>query len=894
MNARLAAALADRYRIERELGQGGMATVYLARDLRHDRDVAIKVLREDLAASLGGGRFLREIKIAAQLQHPNILPLLDSGEADGFLFFVMPYVRGQSLRDRLAREGELPVHEALRLITEVVDALATAHAEGVVHRDIKPDNVMLSGRHALVTDFGVAKAVSEATGRNTITTIGVALGTPAYMSPEQAAADPHVDHRSDIYSVGVMAYEMLCGRPPFTGSTPQQVLAAHMTEAPEPPSARRDAISPALDQVILTCLAKRAADRYQTADELLAALEPLATPSTGITPAATRPMAPMRRRRWWIGAGAAAVAIAAVALVWRHRAAAPSAPVTLDRMQLTTSGYASNPVVSPDGKQVVYTEQPCDPGGPKCIQRLVVEDVASGAKQPLVDSAASVSAVAWSPTGEWIIVQLLRPGQGNPSTFAIISHLGGTPVWLSGAASFTGHGDTVLVETNWLLKAGQPAYLRSYVPPWTQPMDSVVLQRPADAFSLRSLRVSPTGRWIAANWDLVGQRGSVLTIHDRQGRRVASRTVGRWAPVWNAAGTALLHGISVRGQGAVARIRVDPRTGALGTTDTIGISTRDWEPALSVSADGSVMTYDDGSAGASQLWTLAATGSERVPQRRRMVISGASLADGRITPDGATVIYATETAAGSQTEVQYAAVPFAGGAPHAVTPPLRGLVGARITSDSRHLIVGTRATGANSLLTSYDLATGRPTATAQVADTRYFLRPAGAGDVAVVTGSRITIFDDLLRELRRIVLPDSLGRINGAFGSARGPGLGLFIEPPDPSPLVRSDGNYHTPVDTVTASGGVRPAWTMAITRGSGFWWEDDGSLLWLGSTAADPVTAVYRSPPGGGPQERLGPVPVSNATNFDFSADGKRGVATVTPYVSNIWLLKNFAPAMR
>ena len=290
MSERLAAALADRYRIERELGAGGMATVYLAEDLKHQRKVAVKVLREDLTASLGGGRFLREIKIAAQLQHPNILPLLDSGEADGFLFYVMPYVAGQSLRERLGREGELPVHEAVRLITEVVDALAHAHEHGVVHRDIKPDNVMLSGRHALVTDFGVAKAISEATGRNTVTTLGVAVGTPSYMSPEQAAADPNIDHRSDIYAVGVMAYELLTGRPPFTGGTPQQVLAAHLTEAPDPVVKKRPAIPPTLDAIILRCLAKRPADRFQSAQDLLAQLEPLATPSGGMTPAATRPM----------------------------------------------------------------------------------------------------------------------------------------------------------------------------------------------------------------------------------------------------------------------------------------------------------------------------------------------------------------------------------------------------------------------------------------------------------------------------------------------------------------------------------------------------------------------------------------------------------------------------
>ncbi len=191
-----------------------MATVYLAEDLKHHRKVAVKVLRSEIAAALGPERFLREIAIAAQLQHPHILTLIDSGEADSFLYYVMPYVEGESLRVKLAREGELPINEALRVLREVVDALKHAHQHGLVHRDIKPDNVLLSDDHAVVTDFGVAKAVSEATGRQQLTTAGVALGTPAYMAPEQAAADPNVDHRADIYAVGVLAYEMLSGRSP--------------------------------------------------------------------------------------------------------------------------------------------------------------------------------------------------------------------------------------------------------------------------------------------------------------------------------------------------------------------------------------------------------------------------------------------------------------------------------------------------------------------------------------------------------------------------------------------------------------------------------------------------------------------------------------------------------
>ncbi|MBT8396453.1 MAG: protein kinase, partial [Gemmatimonadetes bacterium] len=286
---RLKAALADRYEIERELGEGGMATVYLARDLKHERNVALKVLRPELAATVGPDRFLQEVRVTANLQHPHILPLFDSGEADGFLYYVMPYLEGESLRDRLAREGELPVAEAVKILREVTDALAAAHDVGVVHRDIKPDNIMLSGRHVVVADFGVAKAVSEATGRHELTTKGVALGTPAYMAPEQAAANEHIDHRADIYAVGAMGYELLSGRPPFTGMTAQQVLAAHVTEAPRPVTELRDTVPVGLGDVLMRCLAKKPADRWQNAEELLQQLEFFATPGTGVTPAQTQP-----------------------------------------------------------------------------------------------------------------------------------------------------------------------------------------------------------------------------------------------------------------------------------------------------------------------------------------------------------------------------------------------------------------------------------------------------------------------------------------------------------------------------------------------------------------------------------------------------------------------------
>ena len=315
---RLRSALADRYEIDREVGSGGMATVYLATDVRHERRVALKVLRPELAATLGPERFLQEVRVTANLQHPHILPLFDSGEADGFLFYVMPYIEGESLRDRLAREGELPVPEAARLLRDVVDALGAAHAMGVVHRDIKPENILVSGRHALVTDFGVAKAVSEATGRHRLTTMGVALGTPTYMAPEQAAADTNIDHRADIYAVGAVAYELLTGHPPFTGRSPQQLLSAHVTEAPRPVTEARSAVPAGLETLVMRCLEKKPADRWQRAEEMLPVLETFATPSAGITPTGMTPVPQGPSRSVpWAGVGAAAGVVAALAAaVW--------------------------------------------------------------------------------------------------------------------------------------------------------------------------------------------------------------------------------------------------------------------------------------------------------------------------------------------------------------------------------------------------------------------------------------------------------------------------------------------------------------------------------------------------------------------------------------------------
>jgi eukaryotic-like serine/threonine-protein kinase len=285
-----------------------MGAVYLAEDLKHRRRVAIKVLRPELAAGLGTDRFLREIEVVARLQHPAILPLHDSGESDGWVYYVMPYVEGESLRDRLARQGQLPVEETARIVSELLDALAYAHGKGVVHRDLKPDNIMLAGRHALLLDFGVAKAVSESAEPAFVTTTGVALGTPSYMAPEQAVAGKEVDHRADLYSLGVVTYELLAGRRPFTGNTAQAIVAAQMSERPADLRTYRPGLPEDLAHAVMRALERRPTDRWQSADEMLARLEPFVTSSGDI---ARQREPPRRRRRGrWVASALAIVLLA--------------------------------------------------------------------------------------------------------------------------------------------------------------------------------------------------------------------------------------------------------------------------------------------------------------------------------------------------------------------------------------------------------------------------------------------------------------------------------------------------------------------------------------------------------------------------------------------------------
>jgi len=429
---RLRSALADRYRIERELGAGGMATVYLAYDVRHDRKVALKVLRPELSAILGGERFLAEIKTTANLQHPHILSLFDSGEADGLVFYVMPYVEGESLRDRLNREKQLPVDDAVRIAREVLDALAYAHERGVVHRDIKPENILLHGGHALVADFGIALAASRSEGGTRMTETGMSLGTPHYMSPEQAMGEREITPKADVYAVGCVLYESLTGEPPFTGPTPQAIVARVMTEEPRSLTLQRRTIPPHVEAAVTTALAKLPADRFAGASAFAEALG-----RSDYTTATTRAMAavPGRRRRLAplaaVGVAGALLGAAAVALTrGRERPAGPELRYAIE----SDSGHAigQNFAISPDGTVLVFRAY--TPGGPLLFRR----NLSALEPAPIpgtADAAEDPNTITFSPDGASIVylaasgLRRVRLDGTDAQTVATIDGIFGGASW---------------------------------------------------------------------------------------------------------------------------------------------------------------------------------------------------------------------------------------------------------------------------------------------------------------------------------------------------------------------------------------------------------------------------------------------------------------------------------
>jgi serine/threonine protein kinase len=389
---RLSAALGDRYVIQREVGRGGMAVVYLARDVKHQRDVAVKVLKPELSNALGADRFFREIEIAAQLSHPAILPLYDSGEAEGLLYYVMPFVEGESLRDRLDREKQLPIEDTLSIARDVTDALAYAHERGVIHRDIKPENILLQGGRAVVSDFGIARAVDQAGGER-LTETGMAVGTPAYMSPEQASGEHDIDARSDIYSTGCVLYELLAGDTPHTGSTPQVLLARKAIEPVPSLRVARDTVTEGLEYLITKCLAKTPADLFASATELSQAL----TDHRELRPPAPeRPVAWRRLGRVAVPVVAGALVVLGAIEIWGGASTVTTAPPTI-RSLTSFVGWEWSPSWSPDGNMIAYSHMD---GGSADVATIPTTGGDPHILTP--DSPADEFNPRWSPDGSKI------------------------------------------------------------------------------------------------------------------------------------------------------------------------------------------------------------------------------------------------------------------------------------------------------------------------------------------------------------------------------------------------------------------------------------------------------------------------------------------------------------
>ncbi len=609
----LSSALAGRYRIERELATGGMATVYLAHDLRHDRQVAIKVVKPEVVVTVGAERFIAEIRTTAHLKHPHILPLFDSGAIGETLFYVMPYIDGESLRARLRREAPLPIADAVRILREVADALAHAHAQGIVHRDVKPDNVLMSGRHVFLADFGIARALEGAASLDkTMTATAMIVGTPLYVSPEQAAGQSQIDHRADIYAFGVVAYEMLVGTPPFSGDTGPVIMAAHLSVAPEPLAARRPGIPPALASLVMMCLEKRPEDRYQRAEDLLTELDAVALTAGRVSTRRRRAVPPVRAFAW-------IVTIAALtAAAWAMMRRTPP-PLTIGTMTHVTreAGLEIDPALSPDGRSVAYV------AGPPGKRRLYVRRVDGGRPIPLteVGIGGSQRRPDWSPDGSRIVFQAGEQGYGvrpaaRTGTLYVVPALGGTPTRLLPPDS-----EGVALAPAWSPNGTDVAYSRSdgiyaiSTAPGGQPRTILVTSN-----AVHSVRWSPNGSRLAyvagGGYFTLGeeQLGNtetssifVLAVATGVEQRITS---GDWldvSPVWTPDGRSLLF-VSSRGGGRdVYRVRLS-RSGTPETEPeriTSGLNAH----TISLSPDGRQLAY-------SSLTFHANIWSVKIPQDR--------------------------------------------------------------------------------------------------------------------------------------------------------------------------------------------------------------------------------------------------------------------------------------
>ncbi|HWG32899.1 MAG TPA: protein kinase [Gemmatimonadaceae bacterium] len=589
LSAKLQPSLDGGYRIERELGAGGMATVYLAEDLKHHRKVAIKVLHPELSAVLGPERFLKEIELTANLQHPHILPLFDSGSASGLLYYIMPYVDGETLRARLEREGQLPIVDALRIACEAADALQYAHDRGVVHRDIKPENILLQNGHALVADFGIALAVEQAGGVR-MTQTGLSLGTPHYMAPEQAMGDKHIGPRADVYALGAVTYEMLAGEPPFTGPNSQAIVAKVITEEAPSLSTHRRSVSPGVDVAVARALQKLPADRWQTASKFA---EALMAPDMGASVAgaggsrvASAPQRAPSAKPRAIAAAVGCAAVIALAAAWwlGRRSAAPEAPWSEFTQLTDASGVETSPSLSPDGESFAYAS---DASGRSAIyvQRV-------GGRNPVAvagDSMADYVWPAYSPDGKEIAYA--KRGEGIFVVGATgesprrLTTFGTNPAWSPDGRSIV-FGSEEVFSPYAVNNTGELWIVESHggTPRRLDPHLAGTVYQPA---------WSPSGKRIAF-WSAVGGQRDIATMPAGGGASVklTNDAAVDWAPTWSPDGRYVYFASDRGGTMGIWRIPVNESSGAArGAPEFVAAGADGGMDLPGLSRDGSTLVF---------------------------------------------------------------------------------------------------------------------------------------------------------------------------------------------------------------------------------------------------------------------------------------------------------------
>jgi hypothetical protein len=862
---RLTTALEERYRIERQLGAGGMATVYLATDLKHEREVALKVLRPELGAVLGSERFLAEIKITARLDHPHILTLIDSGEAGGFLYYVLPFVRGESLRDRLNREKQLGLEQALLITRQVASALDYAHRHGVVHRDIKPENILLLEGEAMLADFGIALAVKEA-GGNRLTETGLSLGTPMYMSPEQATGDRQLDARSDVYSLAAVLYEMLAGEPPVTGPSAQAMIAKLMTEKPTHLRVVRGSVPEEIDAAVARALDKTPADRFPSAGEFARALDL----KPAITAAAGAVAAPAggSRRALLAGIGAAVVLVGGLAgallATGRLGQRGPSFALR-DRTQLTFTGSVYASAISADGKQLAYITHNCGDNG--CSYAVDLQDVGGTATHRILDGASAAYGLEWSPDRRNLIFVGTWKGRWG---YYLVSGLGGSPRYLSsGAAMFWAGGDSLLVGPP---VTGADSVFQVKVTSIDGTVrDSIRVAGPG--LGLTGLSVSPGGRWIVA---LVMQAGRGLwQVFDRSGK-VADHVVNSCTCPGRITGDALWLTRSGLGFESIVRIGIDPSSGRLATRQDTLLSGN--FNNFSVTADGTTLVIDDGTSEYS-LWALGLADALRGKFADGARLTKTSTRIGaQLSPDGGRLLLSRNlpTSAG-RSERRYSILSFGGGSEAPLNTP--GSSRGAFWTDSVTVAVVTQ-TAAGSHVGLIDVRTGAPGRAVDLPDSlTVAAAPLPDGWAWIpATADRVTVERD--GKTVDIAKPAWFGELFGVTVDRAGQRLVL---------TGWNAGTFDSVGVAVAQLDGPAPElWAARPAEGGFAAILDDGSILF--APRDTPESAVFYRVRGPGRVERIGSVPRPNAA-VSVSRDLKRVAVLESNYHGDAYMSRIVRP---